>query len=268
MGGNMATPLCGLFDACGEFTMQLDISESLYHCIRVEMDEGKDSWLKQSGKLPLVRALAGIVQEAAPAGDTSPNVSAQRLRKVVMERNTMLGTESRVLSIQASSISVCGSSDSCHPSRWVDFGAQRIVLSMGSIESHPPPTQSCTQSLNLAEEVPELVEIPYSCVGNADVEVLAATGTTAVRLALSHMPPSLLEGFNSGSENNSVLLKFPTAEFVRVMTATPCVASALQRAGIPVGAACNANTKCTRPPMDADHAADLSQPDRPRKVSM
>jgi len=249
--------------------MQLDISESLYYCIQVDVKEGKGPWLKTSSKLPLISALEGIVREGATDA-RGPRVNAECLRKVVMERNTMLGTRSRVVSIQASDISVvCGSSANWHGSRWVDFGAQRFVLSMGISESHAPATQNYTQSqVATAEEMPELVDIPYSSVEKADVKVLAASGTTIVTLSLSQRPPALLEIFNSENDDKTVVLKFPAAEFAQVMMAAPNVASVLQQAGIPVGAACRVKAKSARPPMNEEHTADLSQPDRPRKVSM
>jgi hypothetical protein len=164
--------------------------------------------------------------------------------------------------MQARSVEVCGDASLAAPGRWADFGRRTLTLALILPDSEAtfPASQPVSQgsqggagSPPPGAGQPDLLEIAYEGLEGAAVAVQG--GEATLTLALRALPDALLDaglGGQGAEGRPQVRLVLPAAELAAVAAEAPAVAAALRRAGVAL------------PPA----AADVTQPDKARKVSM
>ena len=167
----------------------------------------------------------------------------------------------RVYSAQATTISVCGRADLSAPGSWVDFGQRSLALTLAMPPSTPGGGGALGSQTSQADEgaaaagdsVADVFEFPYAAIAGAHVSLRGGAAALAITFDALPFRPGEIELPKTTAGDYLLRMDFPAVALAGLAREAPRVAAAVSPwVTLPQGGG----------------QADLSQPERPRTVSM
>lgn len=293
--------LASLLQRCGNYSIQLDVCEILYHCF-VEAEKIRNDASNYAGDVtkdfselkafPLSASLKKLASR-----DMQEMNFPKELKTVIMKYNKSLKTMARVTTLSAKEIIIAGESAVMAPGKWVDFGTTSLTLNLildapsngnaggGGGNGKSAPRLFSQEENNLSQDafgsqsqpddvyedpMPAIQEVFYSEMKGAKISV-QSNGTATLAFSLSKLGSDLVDaGYGSTPAADGTyhhVFTFETAVLVTLCSETRLVAAAMESAGISLSSVLSTGAAAAGAGNGNGGAeADTSQ--RSKKVSM